>query len=96
MEDVCANRHKGNQESRDANPCQEAKNRGQEEIFSLIESADFYRSGGLTSKEIGKMLNKPLNAISGRISELKAMRLIEPTGERRDGAAVLRLIRRAA
>jgi predicted transcriptional regulator len=45
-----------------------------------------------TSKEIAEFLNRPLNAISGRLSELKAIGKIEKTGQRRDGAAELRAI----
>ena len=45
----------------------------------------------LTSKFIAHWLDKPLNAISGRLTELKRDGLIEPTGERRDGCAVLRI-----
>ena len=35
MNDICANRHRGNQESRDANPCHESKTRGREEVLKL-------------------------------------------------------------
>ena len=43
--------------------------------------------GTATSKRIAKKLNKPLHAISGRITELKDMGLIEVIGKvKEDGA----------
>jgi hypothetical protein len=41
----------------------------------------------MTSKEVAEWLESPLNAISGRISELKAMGKIQQIG-RRDGCGV--------
>jgi len=42
---------------------------------------------GMTSKEVAEWLESPLNAISGRISELKAMGKIHQIG-RRDGCGI--------
>jgi DNA-binding transcriptional ArsR family regulator len=92
MNDICRNRHRDNKESRDANPSDESKKDKYKTILDLLE---IYSACGLTSKEISGLTDKSLNAISGRLSELKAMGLIEPTGERREGAAVLRLVKRA-
>lgn len=83
--DVCFSRHKGSPESVDANKRVD-KTKGQQEVLTLLS-----RGAWLTSKEIAALLNKPLNAVSGRLSELRAMGKIEKTGERRCGAAVLRL-----
>jgi hypothetical protein len=48
--------------------------------------------GTATSKEIARALNKGLNCISGRFSELRdEWNMIEPTGEEREGCAVYRI-----
>lgn len=52
-------------------------------IYSMIE-----RSGGLTSKEVAKRLNRSLNAISGRFSELTFSKRIHPLNIKREGCAV--------
>ena len=84
--DICENRHKGNIESLAANPTTEHKRDSHERILNFLRV-----NGNRTSKELAYYFGKQLNVISGRISELKAIGAIEPTGERRDGAAVLRL-----
>lgn len=43
---------------------------------------------GLTAKEYAEQSGKPLNAVSGRFSELKKDGRIIKNGERRDGCAV--------
>jgi Fic family protein len=53
----------------------------------------FDRRPYLTSKQVAYALGRPLNAISGRLSELLAMGELERTGARMDGAAVLRVRR---
>lgn len=83
--DVCENRHKGNSESIAAH-AKVDKTRGQIEVIEALKFCP------RTSKELAEYLNRPLNAISGRLSELKMLGIIEATGERRAGAAELRLI----
>jgi predicted transcriptional regulator len=90
MNDICRSRHRDNKESRDANPAGVVKKQVQKVVLSLLQ----IKSHGMTSKEIADVLDRPLNAISGRISELKALGLVEPTGERKEGCAVLRLVKR--
>jgi predicted transcriptional regulator len=46
-------------------------------------------SGPMTSKEIAKRMGVPIHFVSGRISEAKAMGLIEKTGLRREHSAVV-------
>lgn len=86
LPDICRGRHRGNLQSEAANKrVHSTKNSVLEEIYRLIAA-----SAGLTSKEIGSLLNKQLNTFSGRLRELKNAGRIEPTGAERDGCAVLR------
>jgi len=85
LDDVCVRKHRGNKESREANPSAKTKIRMRQYVLHYLKPKP------QTSKELAQMMMKPLNAISGRISELKAMGLIEPTGERRRKCAVLRV-----
>jgi DNA-binding transcriptional regulator YhcF (GntR family) len=83
--DVCANRHKGNAESKAANAkVSESKTRMQRLVLFNVEKAGDH---GLTCKELAGTLNVGMNAISGRWTELKAAGLIEQIG-RRDGCGV--------
>jgi len=60
----------------------------QEEVYkSLLEL------GSATSKRIAKKLKKPLHAISGRITELKDMGLIEVIGKVKEGRTSSRLLK---
>lgn len=86
--DVTANRHKGNAASIDANPSEAAKRESHRQILAFISFM-----GKATSKAIARELGKPLNAVSGRVSELKALGEIEETGERDEGCNVLRIRR---
>lgn len=48
--------------------------------------------GPATSKELARAMNKGLNCISGRFSELRdEWNLIEPTGVTREGAMIYRI-----
>jgi hypothetical protein len=52
----------------------------------------FYRRAGahgLTSKELAKKMQKPLNAISGRITALRDKNLLKDSGVRRDKCRVM-------
>lgn len=83
LEDICENRHRGNAESEAANPTPESKQIQRFEVWSIIA-----RDKGVTSKEIADEMGRPLNCISGRISELKKQKMIAADG-RRDGCAIL-------
>lgn len=63
----------------------------QKEVFEVIKS----RPGGVTSKEVARALDVPLNTISGRFSELKADGIIFDTQERRERSAVYSLVPRS-
>lgn len=87
--DICERKHGGNDASRDANErAQPTKRNYQAAVFKFIALA---RTA--TLKEISRAFNKPVNELSGRISELKAANLIEPTGDRREHSTVYRVAR---
>lgn len=81
--DICASRHRGNEQSREANPTAISKQRDRERVFELISLGR-----GLTSKDVAEIMEKPLNCISGRISELKKQQRIAVNGSR-DGCGIL-------
>jgi len=83
-EDITANKHHGNDESREAN---EKANSGKEQQrMEVLECISRFPGGC--------MMGKPFNAVSGRGSELKKAGQVEKTGETRDGSAVLRVVSR--
>jgi len=83
--DICINRHGGNTHSEIANNTV-LKEKDRQVIYDLI-----VKNKTLTSKEAARMMNKQLNQISGRFTELKASEIIEETGETREGCAVYRI-----
>jgi len=86
--DVTYRKHKGNANSKAANPKLSSKAITQAQILELLAV-----NKRLTGKEIAVMLGKPFNAISGRFSELKAAEKIRGTKERRNGSEVLEIWR---
>lgn len=48
--------------------------------------------GGCTSKEVAEFLDRPLNTLSGRFTELESKGEIEKSGERRDGCNVYKIV----
>ena len=85
MNDITQNKHRGNANSAAAYEtiADTLTNRQNDVLSALLR-----HPAGMTSKEVAEWLESPLNAISGRISELKAMGKIRKAG-RRDGCAVL-------
>jgi predicted HTH transcriptional regulator len=91
MSDVCARRHRGSAESRAANErVQSFKLEDQSRIWLYLLA-----NGPATSKEISSALHMGYTTVSARMSELKAEDWLRPTGERRDGAAVLRAVKKS-
>lgn len=91
MSDVCARRHRGSAESRAANErVQASKSYDRAMIWSYVN-----KNGPATSKEISSALHMGYTTVSARTSELKAEDWLRPTGERRDGAAVLRAVKKS-
>jgi len=86
--DICFNRHKGNAASVAANPAQSSKHLTKAKILELLAV-----NGQLTGKEIAVLLGKDLHKISGRLSDLKAEKLIRGIGLRRDGAEILERVK---
>jgi hypothetical protein len=86
--DITANRHKNNPESIDANKRIEPTKADWRKRIALYMNCV---GGDWTLKELCRAFDKSPNEISGRLSEMKASGILEPTGERREGCAVLRL-----
>lgn len=85
MKDITQNKHGGNSNSAAAyETIADTLTNRQNDVLSVL----LRHPAGMTSKEIAEWLESPLNAISGRISELKAMGKVREAG-RRDGCAVL-------
>lgn len=82
FDDVCANKHNFNEQSIEANK-KANKDRDRIVVLNFIVS-----QGRGYSKEIARYMNKQLNQISGRLSELKAEGLIYDTGLREEGCAI--------
>lgn len=82
--DITSNKHGGNAESVAAYKtiAHTLANRQNDVLSAFLR-----HPSGMTSKEVAEWLESPLNAISGRISELKAMGKIQQVG-RRNGCGV--------
>lgn len=88
-DDICISRHRDSVASNEANArLRTSKSQDRAAVWALA-----VKLGEFTSKELAVQLDKPLNAISGRISELKSLGLIRETEYRRSGCAVLRAVR---
>lgn len=70
--DICINRHKGNEQSKQANR-RVKKQRDKNTILKFIQD-----NGTGYSKQLAAIMGKGLNQISGRFSELKEDDFIEP------------------
>ena len=70
--DICANRHKNNPQSELAFK----KVKLQKDRNTILDFLDKNNTGH--SKQLARFMGKPLNCISGRISDLKKDGLIEP------------------
>lgn len=85
--DICASRHGGNEQSQAAyERIEDGLPAARQACLDLIRSRGRL---GATAKEVAERLGKPLNAISGRLSELKAAGLVVDSQMRLDGCAVL-------
>jgi len=86
MKDITKNKHGGNAQSNAAfEKIEETLTERQEDILFLI--ADWGGEDGATCRNIADLMGCGMNAISGRITELKRMGKIKQIG-RRDGCAV--------
>lgn len=77
--DICRNKHGGIDTSVEANAAVR-KARDRELIYGYIKESKHY---GHTLDELSVLLNRPPNAISGRITELKAIGKIVASDRRR-------------
>lgn len=86
--DVCIARHRGNAESKAANPGKSAKRASHERILAI------YQTGDYNAKEVAAKLGCEIHCISGRLAELRhSLGKLRPTGVKRDKSAVLTLCR---
>lgn len=89
--DICYNKHQGNEQSERANKRVQKEN----DRAKIIKYFQEFSTG--TSKEIANYLGKQLNQMSGRLTELKcdliieAIKLPDGTTVTKDGCAVYRL-----
>jgi len=88
MKDITKNKHGGNAQSNAAfEKIEKTLTHRQNDVLWAIDWLHQLSKEGVISRDIAWKLNAPLNAISGRITELKAMGKIKQIG-RRDGCAV--------
>ena len=87
MDDICINRHQGNPQSKEANR-KVLKLKDRKFIVDYLT-----KNGKAYSKQLARAMEKQLNQISGRISELKADGIIEGTEEIIEGCQVYRLVK---
>lgn len=85
--DISARKHQGNPESKAANlKIKPHKFSFRQRVYSRIVLAGTY---GATCKEISLLEGRPMHAVSGRLSELKAMGEIQESQRTREGGHVL-------
>ena len=83
--DITKNKHGGNAQSNAAfEKIEESLTQTHQQILHVMT---LYPISGTTSKDVAEYFDCHLNAISGRLTELKAMGKIKQIG-RRDGCAV--------
>jgi uncharacterized membrane protein len=85
--DICINKHKSSGPSNDANKkAAPNKARDREKILAYITGRETY------SKEIVRALQMPLQTVSARLADLKAMGLIVNTEKRAEGCGCVRKV----
>lgn len=85
--DVTARKHGGNEQSQNANPSPASKAKSREMVFNVL---NIRGHRGATCREISQVLNRPMHAISGRITELIAEgRARKSAWRNRDGGRVI-------
>lgn len=85
--DISAGKHKGNAQSKAAN-LKVSKTESREQVMYVL-----LHYGASTCKEIAQKLGKPMHYVSGRITELKKLGMVEPTGIVRNGGGIVRVRR---
>lgn len=78
FDDICANKHGGAETSKLANR-KATKERDRETVLTLIRR---HGGRGITLHEVGDLMGKPANTISGRFTELRANGKIFHQGKR--------------
>lgn len=90
MNDICEGKHGGAFTSQQA--FERAKPTLAQSRQDVLLAVEMSLDHGITAKEYADKSGKPLNAVSGRFTELARDGWIFRTDERRDGAAVWRSI----
>lgn len=90
MIDITENRHKGSPESQEA--FERVKHGKQQMYDRILNLAQARKDYGLTVHELSAAIGKPVNCISGRLSELRMIGKLKKSGVRRNGAAVLQIV----
>lgn len=85
--DISITKHKGNPQSLAANKKVSKAESREQVMYELLHC------GPLTCKELAQKLGKAMHQISGRITELKKLGMVEPTGQVRNGGGVVRVRR---
>lgn len=89
--DITRRRHRNSETSSEANrQIEPKKEQLRRQIVNFLE---LYPTG-LTCKELSVQIPMHYTTASARLSEMKRDQVIELTGERRDGAAVVKLTRK--
>lgn len=84
--DICVNRHGHNPQSEAANRrVQPMKSTMRTKILAYLQAVE-----EATCEDIVRALDMKLQSVSARVSELKAEKMIEETGYKRFGYALLR------
>lgn len=87
-QDVCARKHKGNPQSEGAHQrVRGTKEDAYEKILSFIRFV-----GPSSSKEIAEAFGTGIHCVSPRLYEMKQRGMLAETGEKRLGAAVVRVV----
>lgn len=85
LPDICKNRHRGAETSIEAN----AKVNKPLEREKVLDVFRIFGTSYL--KQVMRIVGKPANEVSPRLSELKADGILEETGERSEKCMVLRI-----
>ena len=86
-DDICEKRHK-------LSPTSIEANKRVNKILEREKVLDVFRIFGESwLKQVMRIVNKPANEVSPRISELLALGILEDTGRREEGCRILKLKR---
>src|SRR4051794_15772701 len=89
MNDITANKHGGDTQSAAAfEKAKHGMGKARQDIVDLLKQ----HPAGLTCKEMSELLDRPMHALSGRVTEMKEYGMVNATETIREGGAVVVLI----